>query len=172
MAEQLAIDGGKPTVKRSDYKNWPIITAYDRKLIKQVLDTAIVAGGTAPQVTALEKEWAEYVGSKYCLTTCSGTAALHMALAACGVKPGDEVITAAFTFLASASCAIPGPRDRFSTASTAGSPPRSASRRSLRSGNSTSGISTPMRSLRRSAPPLPSTPQDSRSPSPQAMAAE
>jgi len=104
--ETLAIDGGKPALKRSDYKNWPIITAYDRKLIKQVLDTGIVAGGTAPQVVALEKEWAEYTGAKYCLTTCSGTAALHMALAACGVKPGDEVITAAFTFLASASCAI------------------------------------------------------------------
>ena len=57
-------------------------------------------------MAALEKEWAKYVGSKYCLTTCSGTAALHMALAAVGVGPGDEVITSAFTFLASASCAL------------------------------------------------------------------
>ncbi|MBU0715152.1 MAG: DegT/DnrJ/EryC1/StrS family aminotransferase [Verrucomicrobia bacterium] len=103
---QLAIDGGQPELKRTDYKNWPIITRDDRRLIKQVLDSGIVAGGTAPQVKALETEWAAYTGSKYCLTTCSGTAALHMALAACGVGPGDEVITAAFTFLASASCAI------------------------------------------------------------------
>jgi dTDP-4-amino-4,6-dideoxygalactose transaminase len=106
VKKQLAIDGGQPEVKRSDYKNWPIITAYDRKLINAVLDTGIVAGGTAPNVVALEKEWAEYTGAKYCLTTCSGTAALHMALAACGVKPGDEVLVPAFTFLASASCAI------------------------------------------------------------------
>ncbi len=98
--------GGSPILKRSDYKNWPIITAEVRQLIEEVLDTGILAGGTAPQVTALEKEWTEYTGAKYCLSTCSGTAALHMALAAVGVGPGDEVITSAFTFLASASCAI------------------------------------------------------------------
>lgn len=103
---QLAIDGGTPTLQRDDYLNWPIITADDRRLINEVLDSGIVAGGTAPQVSALEKEWAAYVGTTHCLTTCSGTAALHMALAACGIGPGDEVITSAFTFLASASCAI------------------------------------------------------------------
>jgi perosamine synthetase len=106
MAEKLAIDGGKPILTRKDFKNWPIIGADERRLVNEVLDKGIVAGGTAPQVKALEKEWAQYTGSKYCLTTCSGTAALHMALAAVGVGPGDEVITSAFTFLASASCAI------------------------------------------------------------------
>jgi perosamine synthetase len=106
MGEKLAIDGGKPVLSRSDYKNWPVIGKDERRFINEVLDSGIVAGGTAPQVKALEKEWAAYVGSKHCLTTCSGTAALHMALAAVGVGPGDEVITSAFTFLASASCAI------------------------------------------------------------------
>ena len=106
MAERLAIDGGKPVLTRADYKNWPIIGKDERRLINEVLDSGIVAGGTAPQVQALEKEWAAYIGAKHCLTTCSGTAALHMALAAVGVGPGDEVITSAFTFLASASCAL------------------------------------------------------------------
>ena len=106
MAEELAISGGTPVLQRSDYKNWPIITDDDRRLVNEVLDSGILAGGTAPQVTALEKEWAEYTGTKYCLTTTSGTAALHMALAAVDVGPGDEVITSAFTFLASASCAL------------------------------------------------------------------
>lgn len=106
MAEKLAIDGGKPVLTRKDYKNWPVIGADERRLVNEVLDKGIVAGGTAPQVKALEKEWAAYVGTKHCLTTCSGTAALHMALAALGVGPGDEVITAAWTFLASASCAL------------------------------------------------------------------
>ena len=106
MAEKLAISGGNPVLKRADYKNWPIITDDDRSFIQEVLDSGIVAGGTAPQVTALQKEWAEFTGAKYCLTTASGTAALHMALAALGVGPGDEVITAAYTFLASASCAL------------------------------------------------------------------
>ena len=106
MAGKLAIDGGEPVLQRDNYKNWPIITDDDRRLVNEVLDSGIMAGGTAPQVTALEKEWAKYIGSKHCLTTCSGTAALHMALAAVGVGPGDEIITSAFTFLASASCAL------------------------------------------------------------------
>ena len=106
MAEKLAIAGGQPILKRSDYRNWPIITDDDRRLINEVLDSGIVGGGTAPQVSALEREWAAYVGSRHCLTTTSGTAALHMALAAVGAGPGDEVITSAFTFLASASCAL------------------------------------------------------------------
>ena len=106
MSDKLGIEGGTPVLQRSDFKNWPVITADDRRLINEVLDNNIVAGGTAPMVAGLEKEWAAFTGSKYCLTTCSGTAALHMALAALGVGPGDEVIVPAFTFLASASCAI------------------------------------------------------------------
>ena len=106
VSEKLAIDGGTPVLRRSDVKNWPVLTEDDRRFVNEVLDSGIVAGGTAPQVTALEKEWAAYTGSRHCLTTCSGTAALHMALAAGGVAPGDEVITSAFTFLASASCAL------------------------------------------------------------------
>lgn len=106
MAKKLAISGGTPVLQRTDFKNWPIITDDDRRLINQVLDSGIMAGGTAPQVSALEKEWADYTGAKHCLTTTSGTAALHMALAAVDVGPGDEVITSAFTFLASASCAL------------------------------------------------------------------
>jgi len=106
VSEKLAISGGTPILQRSDYQNWPIITDDDRRLVNEVLDSGILAGGTAPQVMALEKEWAEYTGAKHCLTTTSGTAALHMALAAVDVGPGDEVITSAFTFLASASCAL------------------------------------------------------------------
>jgi len=106
MARKLAIEGGTPVLTRKDYRNWPMVGPDERQLVNEVLDAGIFAGRTAPQVAALEKEWAAYVGSKRCLTTCSGTAALHMALAATGVGPGDEVITSAFTFLASASCAL------------------------------------------------------------------
>ncbi len=105
-SQTLAIAGGQPVLRRSDYRNWPLITADDRRFINEVLDSGVVAGGTAPQSSALEKEWAAYVGAKHCLTTVSGTSALHMALAAFGIGPGDEVITSAFTFLASASCVL------------------------------------------------------------------
>ncbi len=105
-ATQLAIDGGTPVLERTDYQDWPIIGDDDRRLVNEVLDSGIVGGGTAPQVSALEREWGQYIGTNHCLTTGSGTAALHMALAAMDVGPGDEVITSAFTFLASASCAL------------------------------------------------------------------
>lgn len=104
--DKLAISGGTPVLTREDYLNWPVITEDDRRFVNEVLESGIVAGGSAPQVSALEKEWAEYTGARHCLTTTSGTAALHMALAAVGVGPGDEVIAPAFTFLASASCAL------------------------------------------------------------------
>ena len=106
MSEKLAISGGKTVLTRKDYKNWPVITEDDRRFVNEVLDSGIVAGGTAPQVMALQKEFAEYVGSKYCLTTGSGTAALHMALSGLGVGPGDEVIVPSYTFLATASCVL------------------------------------------------------------------
>lgn len=106
MADKLAIAGGTPVVDTKTVKSWPVITQDDRDAVLRVLDSGIVGGGTAPEAVGLEKDWAEYCGSKYCLTTNSGTAALHMALAAAGIGPGDEVITSAFTFLASASCAL------------------------------------------------------------------
>jgi len=78
MSEKLAIDGGTPILKREDYQNWPVLTEDDRRFVNEVLDSGIVAGATGPQVVALEKEWTAFTGAKHCLTTCSGTAALHM----------------------------------------------------------------------------------------------
>ena len=103
---KLAIDGGKPVVAKGTIKRWPVLDASDYRAVKGVLDRGIVAGATAPEAARLEKEWAKYCKRKFCLATSSGTAALHMALAAAEVGPGCEVITSAYTFLASASCAL------------------------------------------------------------------
>ncbi|HEX9932636.1 MAG TPA: DegT/DnrJ/EryC1/StrS family aminotransferase [Allosphingosinicella sp.] len=54
-----------------------------------------------PEVTEMERVLADYVGVKHCLSMASGTDALLVALMALGIGPGDEVITSAFTFVAS-----------------------------------------------------------------------
>jgi len=54
-----------------------------------------------PEVAAFENEFAAYCGTTDCIAVNSGTSALHLALLAAGVGPGDEVITVPFTFVAS-----------------------------------------------------------------------
>lgn len=57
-----------------------------------------------PKKKELERKMCEYLGVKHAIAVSSGTAALHTACMAIGLQPGDEVITSAFTFAASANC--------------------------------------------------------------------
>ena len=57
-------------------------------------------------VERFEAEWAEYCGTKYCVGTSDGTAALELALRALGIGPGDEVIAPANTFIATIEAII------------------------------------------------------------------
>lgn len=112
MTRQLAVLGGAPLVRAESHVRWPVLGAEERAAVLGVLERGVLSGPFAPEVRGLEREWAAYVGSKHCLATNSGTAALHIALAAAGVGPGDEVIVPAFTFVATAlavlqACAVP-----------------------------------------------------------------
>ena len=102
MTETLAVRGGSPVVPKRLHVRWPVITAEDKIAVQAALDSGILSGPYAPQVKALEEEWARYCGVRHALTTNSGTAALHTAVAAGGIGTGDQVITTAFTFLATA----------------------------------------------------------------------
>ena len=59
-----------------------------------------------PLVEEFEKNVAQYCGAKYAVAVSSGTAALHIACLAAGISAGDEVITSANTFAASANCVL------------------------------------------------------------------
>lgn len=99
MKSKLAIHGGPSTVPEGLKKIWPEITQEDKDAVLGVLERNILTGGVhGPEAAALQDEWAAYNGSAHALAFNSGTAALHTALFAAGVCPGDEVITSAFSF--------------------------------------------------------------------------
>jgi dTDP-4-amino-4,6-dideoxygalactose transaminase len=106
MPEQLAIHGGTPTVPAKTIKPWPHITEADRQAVMEVLSGDTINEQRKIQSEALSQEWAAYVGRKYCIPANSGTAALHMCIAALGIEPGDEVIVPAFTFWATAAAVL------------------------------------------------------------------
>lgn len=78
-----------------------IITEAEKTAVLEVLDSGMLAQG--PKVREFEKNFAKSTGSKYVLAVSNGTAALHIALFAAGIGPGDEVITTPFTFVATAN---------------------------------------------------------------------
>jgi len=69
-----------------------------RKAIDEVLDSMQLTIG--PNVRAFDQEWAAYCGTKHAIGVGSGTDALQLAIRACGVSSGDEVITVSHTFFA------------------------------------------------------------------------
>ena len=105
MAEKLALAGGPRLLDEGFFKKWPPVHQQDRDYVMSVLDRGPSSADT-PHIVALEKEWAEYVGTRHALVTNSGTASLHMCVAATGIGPGDEVIVPAFTYLATATAVL------------------------------------------------------------------
>lgn len=82
----------------------PHIGDEEKAAVLQVLDSGQLAQG--PRVKEFEEKFAAWCGTKYAVATSSGTTALHVALLAHGIGPGDEVITTPFSFIASANCVL------------------------------------------------------------------
>jgi len=104
--EKLAVNGGKRTVPEGLAKRWPPITQDDIDAVVRVLKRGILWGPVEEEVTGLQNEFADYIGAKHALVVNSGTAALHACVCACGVEAGDEVITPAFSFWATAQAIL------------------------------------------------------------------
>ncbi len=83
------------------YLSKPFIGEAEKAGVLAVLESGMLAQGK--KVAALEEAFAAVCGTKHAVATSSGTTALHLALLAHGIGAGDEVITTAFTFIASAT---------------------------------------------------------------------
>lgn len=82
----------------------PDITSVEITAVTEVLHSNTLSIG--PKIEAFERACATRAGRRHGIGVNSGTSGLHLALLAAGVKPGDEVITTPFSFVASANCIL------------------------------------------------------------------
>jgi dTDP-4-amino-4,6-dideoxygalactose transaminase len=82
----------------------PLIGEEEKAAVLAVLESGQLAQGE--QVARFEEAFARFCGTKHAIATSSGTTALHIALLAAGISPGDEVVTSPFTFIASANAIL------------------------------------------------------------------
>ena len=102
--ETLALNGGSPV--RSSFLPFhqPLVDADDEQAVVETLRSGWLT--TGPRTKGFEKDLAAYTGAAHCVAVNSCTAALHLALEAIGVGPGDEVITSPITFASTANVIV------------------------------------------------------------------
>ena len=88
--------------------NAPQIGKEEIDAVVKVLESGILTHGlgAGPIVTKFEKKFAKFMGAKHAIAVNTGTAALHLALAAANLKTGDEIILPSFTFVATAEVVV------------------------------------------------------------------
>jgi len=82
----------------------PCLGEREREYLLKALDSTWISGGEF--IDRFESDFARLIGTEYAVTASSGTAALHLALLALGIGPGDEVIVPAFTFVSPANMVL------------------------------------------------------------------
>lgn len=111
---KLAISGGKK-IREKPFVNYAIVGKEEKKRVNDVLESGILSDFVAKagenflggkQVREFEALIKEYFGAKFAITVNSATSALHMAIGACEIGPGDEVIVTPYTMSASATSII------------------------------------------------------------------
>jgi len=113
LSNRLAIDGGTPV--RSTPLPWELPGAYyideeEKRLVNQVIDARspfrFYGLNAQGMVDRLEAEWCSTFGHKHALGVNSGSAALHISLAAFGVGPGDEVLVPGYMWVSCISAIV------------------------------------------------------------------
>ncbi|MBO4679365.1 MAG: aminotransferase class I/II-fold pyridoxal phosphate-dependent enzyme, partial [Lachnospiraceae bacterium] len=102
--EKLAIFGGEPVRKDRIYYGRQCIGEDDIAAVAETLRGPLITCG--PKVEELESKLCEITKAKHAVAVSNGTAALHIACMALGIKHGDEVIVSSMTFAASANCVL------------------------------------------------------------------
>lgn len=102
--EKLAIFGGEPVRKSPIYYGKQCIEEDDIEAVVSALKSDLITCG--PRVKRLEEKICEITKAKFAVVVSNGTAALHLAAMAAGLKPGDEAIVSSITFAASANCVL------------------------------------------------------------------
>lgn len=82
----------------------PHVDREEEKLVLEVLRSGTLSIGS--KIEEFEKRFAELIGAPYACAVSNGTAGLHLALIACGIKDGDEIITSPFSFIASSNAVL------------------------------------------------------------------
>ncbi len=100
----LAIDGGRPVRDTFLPFHQPLIGPDEEASVLDALRSGWIT--TGPKTKAFERELTAYVGARHGIAVNSCTAALHLALEASGVGPGDEVITSPITFASTANVIV------------------------------------------------------------------
>jgi len=96
-----AILGGSPavTLDQAEANRWPLITAEDEQAVLNVLRSGAIS--IHPEVELLEADYRKWLGMPYCIAHNNGTGAIHGAMHAFDIGPGDEVIVPSATWWAS-----------------------------------------------------------------------
>jgi len=104
---QLAINGGKPLrdVKSAPWPKWPMWGEQEKTDLLEVLDSGHWSYN-GPKEQQFNRAFAEFVGTKYAVSVANGTVAIQLALEACGIGWGDEVIVPGLTWQATAAAVL------------------------------------------------------------------
>ncbi len=104
---RLALLGGKPVrnVKRNPWPKWPVWDEREEKGLLEVLHSGVWSYN-GPKERRFNEAFAKFTGTKYALSIANGTVTLQLALEACGVGYGDEVIVPGLTWQATAAAAL------------------------------------------------------------------
>ena len=97
ISDKLAIDGG-PALNTEPFPLWPVYSEKTYRMLAEPLRTAKLNYWSGPYGKRFEQELAAWHRAKYCVTTVNEYGAFHLALAALGVVPGDEVICPSYIY--------------------------------------------------------------------------